>query len=192
MSTEKTVERKAETKNSISRLVFVAISILLEIGVFVIIITKLNEYAQWINVCTRIFALVLVLVIYGQNKTSAMKMPWIMLIMAFPIMGVALYLLVGLNGSTLKMKRRFEVIEDKLFPKLQYNDKLISNMKEKDKSAASIATYIRQYSKYPMYQNTDVTYFDDASKGLDAQIEAMKKAEKFIFMEYHSIEDKES
>ena len=49
MSTEKTVERKAETKNSISRLVFVAISILLEIGVFVIIITKLNEYAQWIN-----------------------------------------------------------------------------------------------------------------------------------------------
>ena len=90
MSTDKTVERKAETKNSISRLVFVAISILLEMGVFVIIITKLNEYAQWINVCTRIFALILVLVIYGQNKTSAMKMPWIMLIMALPIMGVAL------------------------------------------------------------------------------------------------------
>ena len=32
MSTEKTVERKAETKNSISRLVFVALSILLEIS----------------------------------------------------------------------------------------------------------------------------------------------------------------
>ena len=192
MSTDKTVERKAETKNSISRLVFVAISILLEIGVFLIIITKLNEYAQWINVCTRIFALILVLVIYGQNKTSAMKMPWIMLIMAFPIMGVALYLLVGLNGSTIKMKRRFEVIENILFPKLQYNDKLISDMKEKDKSAASIATYIRKFSKYPMYQNTDIEYYNDASKGLDAQIEAMKKAEKFIFMEYHSIEDKES
>ena len=86
MSTEKTVERKAETKNSISRLVFVAISILLEIGVFLIIITKLNEYAQWINIATRIFALILVLIIYGQNKTSAMKMPWIMLNMAFPSM----------------------------------------------------------------------------------------------------------
>ena len=68
MSTDKTVERKAETKNSISRLVFVAISILLEIGVFVIIITKLNEYAQWINVCTRIFALILVLVISANSS----------------------------------------------------------------------------------------------------------------------------
>ena len=147
MHKEKTVEKKVATKNSISRLVFAALSILLEIVVFLLLITKLNEYAQWINIATRLFALILVLGIYGQNKTSAMKMPWIMLIMAFPIMGVALYLLVGLNGSTIKMRKRFETIDNILLPKLSSNDNIISDVKKKDKSAASIATYIKQYSK---------------------------------------------
>ena len=45
---------------------------------------------------------------------------------------------------------------------------------------------------YPVYQNTDVTYYDEAIKGLDAQLEDLSKAEKFIFMEYHAIEDEEA
>ena len=45
---------------------------------------------------------------------------------------------------------------------------------------------------YPVYQNTDVTYYDQASKGLEAQLSDLSKARKFIFMEYHAIEDKES
>lgn len=40
-----------------------------------------------------------------------------------------------------------------------------------------------------MYQNTDVIYFDEAVKGLEAQLADLAKAEQFIFMEYHAIED---
>ena len=43
-----------------------------------------------------------------------------------------------------------------------------------------------------MYQNTDVTYYDEALKGLEAQLEELAKAEHFIFMEYHAIEDAQS
>ncbi len=42
---------------------------------------------------------------------------------------------------------------------------------------------------YPVYQNTDVIYYDEAVKGLEAQLADLAKAEKFIFMEYHAIED---
>ena len=35
-----------------------------------------------------------------------MKMPWVILILIFPIMGVGLYLLIGLNGGTHKMRER--------------------------------------------------------------------------------------
>ena len=37
-----------------------------------------------------------------------------------------------------------------------------------------------------------MTYYDQASKGLEAQLSDLSKAKKFIFMEYHAIEDKES
>ena len=36
---------------------------------------------------------------------------------------------------------------------------------------------------------TDVTYYNEALKGLEAQLEELAKAEHFIFMEYHAIED---
>lgn len=75
MNNEKTIEKKAATKNGVSRLIFAAISILLEAVLFVLLFTKLNQYAEWINIATRILALVLVLSIYGQRKTSSMKMP---------------------------------------------------------------------------------------------------------------------
>ena len=192
MSREATLEKKATTKNGIGRLVFAAFSILLEISLIVLLFTKLNHYATWINTLTRLVALILVLGIYGQHKTSTMKMPWIMLIMAFPIIGVILFLLVGLNGSTWKMRNRFQLIDSVLMPKLPQNHDILETMKEKDMDAATIAAYINRYSGYPVYQNTDIRYFDDALKGLEAQLEDISKAEKFIFMEYHAIENKEA
>ena len=192
MSRETTLEKKAAAKNGIGRLVFAAFSILLEISLIVLLFTKLNQYATWINTLTRLVALILVLGIYGQHKTSTMKMPWIMLIMAFPIMGVILFLLVGLNGSTWKMRNRFQLIDSVLMPKLPQNHGILETMKEKDMDAATIAAYINRYSGYPVYQNTDIRYFDDALKGLEAQLEDMSKAEKFIFMEYHAIENKDA
>lgn len=192
MNKEKTLEKKAATKNGIGRLVFVGLSMLLEVTLIVLLFTGLNRYAEWVNTFTTIFALVLVLTIYGQHKTSTMKMPWIMLIMAFPVMGVVLYLLIGLNGTTRKMRNRFKRIDEVLLPRLPANYDLIEQMKKEDESAAGIAAYIRRFSGFPVYQNTDVQYYDDAAKGLEAQLIGLAKAEKFIFMEYHAIEDKES
>ena len=35
-------------------------------------------------------------------------------------------------------------------------------------------------------------YFDEAVKGLEAQLKDLEKAQKFIFMEYHALEDAEA
>ena len=76
---------------------------------------QLNEYASIIDWTTRVLAILPVLFIYSQNQTATMKVPWIILILAFPILGVALYFLVGLNGGTKKMKRRYDKVDEKLF-----------------------------------------------------------------------------
>lgn len=56
-----------------------------------------------------------------------MKMPWIILILVFPIMGVSLYLLIGLNGGTRKMKQRYIDIDRKLLPLLPENEEDLEN-----------------------------------------------------------------
>ena len=189
---KKTVEKQAAVRNSILRVAFAAIAILSEIIWLFVLIIRLNEYYVWISAVTGILALGLVLTLYGQHKTASMKMPWIMLILTFPILGVFLYLLVGISGATKRMRKRYEAIDQKLLPKLPANLQEMENLKQKDISLANLADYITKYAKYPIYGNSDVEFFDTAKKGLEAQKEELKKAKEFIFMEYHAIEDAES
>ena len=70
-----TLEGKKKTQNGVKRLMFTVLSILLEVVFLVGIFKGLNEYAVVIDNMTRIFAVILVLKIYGRNETSSMKTP---------------------------------------------------------------------------------------------------------------------
>lgn len=189
---EKTYEGTKKTQNGLKRMFFSVLAILLQAVFMVYMFTRLNEYAAAINTTTSVLAIILVLGLYNREQTASMTTPWIILILAFPIMGVSLYLLVGLNGAPNKMRARFEEVDSMLLPCLPENADILSDMYEKVPQAAGISTYLAKNALYPVYQNTDVTYYDQASKGLEAQLSDLSKARKFIFMEYHAIEDKES
>lgn len=186
-----TLEGKATTKNGVKRMAFAFIAVFLEIVLIFFLLTKLYSIGVWIEIILRVFSLVLCLGIYSKDITSSMKMPWIILILFLPLFGTAIYLLVGLNGGTRKMRKRYEEIDRQLLPLLSGKDEqTVGLLKKTDPAAAGISSYLREHSGYPLWQNTDVTYYDDASKGLEAQLSDLSKAERFIFMEYHAIEDK--
>ena len=91
-----------------------------------IIKANLGNYAEIIAVVIRILALLLVLFIYSQNKTGSIKIPWIILILLFPPVGVSLYFLIGLSGSTRKMRKRYAEMDAKLMPNLVQDDEILS------------------------------------------------------------------
>ena len=101
-----TFESKSKTQNSIKRVFFCLVAILLEIFLIVQLLTSLNKAAPFIEVILRILALLLVLAIYSENKTAAIKMPWVILILQTPVMGTIIFLAVGLDGGTRNMKKR--------------------------------------------------------------------------------------
>ena len=59
-----TLEGRAKTKNGVIRLCFSVLCILLEAAFIIIVITRLNEYAEIVNLLTRVFAGILVLALY--------------------------------------------------------------------------------------------------------------------------------
>lgn len=161
---EKTYEGTKKTQNGLKRMFFSALAILLQAVFMVYMFTRLNEYAAAINTTTSVLAIILVLGLYNREQTASMTTPWIILILAFPIMGVSLYLLVGLNGAPNKMRARFEEVDSMLLPCLPENADILSDMYEKVPQAAGISTYLAKNALYPVYQNTDVTYYDQASR----------------------------
>ena len=189
---ENTQETKAAVKNGVLRMVFAVISILLEVAVILLLLYFAGQKAGWVYSLVRLFGAIVVLRIYGSYKTASIRMTWMLVILLIPIFGTALYIMIGLNGHTLKMRKRYEDIDRILFPLLPDGEKEAENARKRDGRLGGIVDYIRRNAGYPVYQNTKVEYFDDAEKGIEAQKKDMAKAEKFIFMEYHAIEDAES
>ena len=79
-----TLEGKAKTKKWGKTAVFFHNLHSSEVIFIITIVTRLNEYAEIINLFTRILSGILVLGLYASNKTSSMKMPWVILILIFP------------------------------------------------------------------------------------------------------------
>ena len=191
-SSENTMEKKSAVKNGIVRMVLVLLSILLEVVVIFLLLHYLGSKAGWVYSVIHILSIILVLVIYGSHKTASIKMTWIMLIMLLPIVGTVLFLIIGLNWHTLQMRKRYTELDKILLPLLPANEEVSQHVRERSGRLAGVSSYLKKNARYPVYENTKVTYYDDALKGLNAQLEELAKAERFIFMEYHAIEDAES
>lgn len=192
MSRENTVEGKESTSNGISRLILIGLSLIVEIALTIYIVLWLRNYIWWIEIAVHLIGAILVLNIYSQPKTASVKMPWIVLIMILPLFGVTLYLLLGMGIGTGKMKREYAAVDKGLFPLLPENTGAFEGLCSKDGRAGNLMRYVYSKAGFPVYDDSEIEYYDDATKGIEAQKEELRKAEKFIFMEYHAIENAES
>ena len=188
----RTLEARAGIRNGVKRMIFVLISIVLEIALFILAFVGLHQYAGWILIITRFLATILILTIYSQDRTASIKMFWIMVIMAFPVFGVFLYMMIGLNGYTRWTEKRYRKVDEKLLPMLKEDTKAEEGLWEADPPGATLSNYLKKQAGYPLCEGTEVVYYPEAVQGLEAQLADLSKAEKFIFMEYHAIEDAES
>ncbi|MBR0429704.1 MAG: cardiolipin synthase [Lachnospiraceae bacterium] len=190
-----TYEKKASIKNGTGRMVVSLLVFLLEALFIVALFTWLNDYVLWVSFLTRVVSILIVLGLYASRMTSNIKTPWIILILAVPIVGVGIFLIVGLNGKPYAMRKRYQHVDAVLMPMLIDDEQDVRNeatfheLEQWDAGVASISNYIVNNSGYPLFHNSDITYYGSAEAGFAAQKGAMKAAKHFIFLEYHAIED---
>lgn len=212
------VEKRGANHSSVLRLIFVAIVIILTLLFFGFVINFMTDIGQTqINVgeeftelagvilillqlfsllaymVIRVISIFIMFAIFGRVWNSAFKMPWIIIILLFPVIGLVLYLFLGSSGTISKrMKRRYAAIRKMINSNYHQEIETIEQYKEKDPELYHQLYYLNKTGGYVAYNNTDVTYYSEGKYGLEAQIEELKKAEKFILFEYHAIENQEA
>ena len=188
----RTAEKKTAIKNSLGRLTFAIIAITAQVVWLVYLLKRISEFFPWMSWVITGVSIILALGLYGRKINAEIKMPWIMLILVFPVVGIILYLLIGLNGTTRKMRRRFRAIDEKLYPLMPQDGKVLRRLEEKSLYAANMSRYILLHRSQPVYQNTDVVFHNETLKALEDLKRELARAEKFIFMEYFAVEDAEA
>lgn len=169
--------RRKIGRNSVLRIVIIGICVIVQIVWFVLRIQWLNDYFQHISIITDILVILLLLSINSKNTNSSMKIPWIMLIMAFPVMGLSMYLLFNLLGDPGISKRLRKVRAE-----------LAGYISAEGEQTAE-CHYLANAVGYPAFTNTKVDYYSEAAQAFEALKADIARAEHFIFMEYFIVED---
>ena len=188
--TDRTKDKKF-IKNSVGRACFVALSLILQIYWIVSAVNGAGQYYQYLATAFELLALVAVVAIYSQNRSSASKMSWIVLILVFPVLGLCLFLLVGQPWATKTMRMRFENVDQKLADLLPQKGGLVAELEEEEPGAAAQLRYLQDWCNFPAYRNTQVEFHAQTDAAFEALKRELRQARKFIFMEYHAIERSE-
>jgi len=166
-----------------SRLLFTVLLLALQF-VLMAVIAVLTVHNTWLSLFLRIFSLVVSLWMLTHREAPAYQIAWLLLIFLFPLMGGVFYLFFSRMGRK-EIKRRFSIC-------MQYvpqNGEAVEQLRTLSPSLAGLANYLYTVSGAPLCQNSHCQYFSDGEHLLACLLEEVKKAEKFLFLEYFIVSE---
>ena len=181
----KRIQRKTERRISAAlRLVLVAFLLLLQIAVVVALTQVLRQKVYIAYAVLEIVAVICVARIYIRPGSSTYKPGWIILIMLVPVVGLILYWLW--NGNQMKKKLALKALNmPKETPEvLESSARAQAALTERWPRWGKLAEYL-QRQDFPVFTNTEMTYFPTGEAYLADLLAEMKKARRFIFLEYY-------
>jgi len=176
-------------KHLFSRVVVFGLAIIIQLAILVAVIWKFSSYFVLFYAACAIASLAAVLIIVNSRSNPAYKIAWIIPIMLFPIFGGLFYLMFGGNKSSAKNKRKMQVIGSKVRAALYQEEVVFHQLEQEDQAAANQARYIYDYSYCPVYARTISHYLTPGEVKFEYLLEELKKAERYIFLEYFIIEE---
>ena len=122
------------------------------------------------------------------NNAESYKMSWIIIILVLPVAGLFLYFMWGRKRRNSKENKRIYEIESEIFDHMVQNTEVAEDIQKQHPNKVQISRYLRKKG-FPIYNNTQVTYYEIGEDIIQAMIEDLKKAKKFIFLEYFIVSD---
>lgn len=172
----------------LQRVVLVALAILIQIAVLTVVIWKLNSYFVYFYAACMIIGLIMVVFIINDKSNPGYKIAWIVPILFVPIFGVIFYITFGGNRMSKRAAKKQNAIIERLKSECPPHKAEFDKLKAENPVAAGQSQYITNYAYSPLYQNTYTQYLPLGEIKFAKMVEELKKAEKFIFLEYFIIE----
>ncbi len=167
----------------------IVILMIIEFGLLIYSFYYFRTNAAWIETVLRIFSFIIVLYLVTMSKHLSSDMIWILLIVITPVVGTALYLFLGANIFISRTFREIIKETNRARKYYEYNEELLNEMCAKAPELKGQFRYISDNNNFPFYRNQQFDYYPLGDTGFPVMLEELRKAEKFIFLEYFIIEE---
>ena len=163
--------------------------ILIELVLVFGIILYMSQIAPiiWVTLVFLI-SVATVIAIVNRSMSPESKVTW--LIVTFvPVFGPLLYLMFGERRLSKKELKQLQELNSIAFHE-NNGHRLHLQLQKTDKSAYGIINaLLHMDSNAEVYEQTDAQFFADGEEMWNQMLEDLKRAEKFIFLEYYIVED---
>ncbi|MCC8045243.1 MAG: cardiolipin synthase [Clostridiales bacterium] len=134
-----------------------------------------------------LFSFLMLLLIINHVEHPAFQLAWASLVLLFPIFGGLLYLYLQLQPGMHMLAARMEEIDQKAENVLLQDAETMREFSFENSRMAQLAYYVGQIQNYPIWQNTEVTYFSSGEEKYEELIRQLRNAKEYIFLEYFII-----
>ena len=172
----------------ISRVFWFSLLIVVQIGIFAVILFNISSYSTYLYAAFVLFSLIIVIWLVAKDDNPSYKITWIILIMTLPVVGWFFYLKFG--NKTLP-HRYWEKIaaNEAAHPALfTAEEGDTAALLEQYPRHRVLTDYIRNISGFPAYGGTQVEYAPLGEDFFRQLMLELPKAKKFIFLEYFILE----
>lgn len=129
--------------------------------------------------------------IINSKVKSGYRMVWLVMILIVPVVGIPFYLLFRLQSGTQRLNRKIQEIEFRANPALSINPSCYDEAKGACIDHLAGLNYLQNYTRFPVCKQTQTQFFGLGEDFLAALIPDLKRAEKYIFLEYFIVSEGE-
>lgn len=166
-------------------LVLLALQILVLLGLFL----KFSQLAPHYYIISAVFYIFMITVIVNSDHDASSKITWLTIMAFLPIFGALLYIYTTVDIGHRILKKRVTHILKNTKNKITQDKSVIDKAEEICPDVADLNYYLNKSGRFPLYENTDITYYPIGEKMFQSMLVELDKAKDFIFMEYFIVDD---
>ncbi len=170
------------------RVFITALLIIVQLYWFAVVFFELTQYSAIISMVFQVLSLLIALMLVSSEENPSYRIAWITAVVALPVLGGPLYLIMGNKRPSKRMRARIDEVHRRFAPLLTQDDATVAALRAKDRRAAGLSEYLLDTGGYPLYDANHVTYYPVGEAMFEAMIEVLESAEHFIFLEYFIIQ----
>lgn len=171
-----------------SRILIVVLLLLVQIALFMLPVFLYLPYVRNFFQVSIVISLLFCFYLVNSPGRNEFKIAWLIPVLIMPFFGIVLFFLFKKNFFGTQFSRRLKKIKD-------YSRPFLSDIETEKKAleiypkVKDISNYLKNSAGFSTFTNSETKYFSCGEDFFPVVLEDLKKAEKFIFVEYFVIEE---
>ncbi|KAF0223993.1 MAG: cardiolipin synthase [Erysipelotrichaceae bacterium] len=175
---------KSIFKKITSKAYVISILVLFQLFLVYLFMYSLSNYVPVVYFFVAGAGIVLSVIIINTKMNPSYKLSWIFLILTVPLIGVTTYLMFGGRKVPKDLRTGINQLSLNKQPILLQDKEPMQSLYEVCPRSFKISNYIFKATDFTVNHDSKVTYYPTGETKYKALMEALRGAEKFIFLEY--------